>query len=66
MPKTVHQNYKEAYCHRTHTLSLVVHTEVCEAKLLHIVFEGGNLRPTVRLTNESVDVLEILTRNGTV
>lgn len=42
------------------TLTLVIHTEVCQTELFDIVLECADLRPTVRFIDESSDAFEVL------
>lgn len=48
------------------TLPPIRHTEVGEAKRLHIFLEGGTLRPRVGLRNKICDSGEVFARGGTV
>lgn len=47
-----------------HTLSLVAHSEICNAERLDIVFQRRDLGPTVRLSDKRVDVFEVLSERS--
>lgn len=46
------------------TLALISHAEVCETKVLDVLFEGGALQTRVGLFNELFDILEVFPRGG--
>jgi hypothetical protein len=46
------------------SLALVGQSKVCDAEILHVVFEGHTLEAGVFFLNESLDVLESLAGGG--
>ena len=46
------------------TLTLVTHTEIGEAEILHIFLQGGALQTGVVLFDEFVDILEVFAGGG--
>jgi hypothetical protein len=46
------------------TLAVVVHTKVCQAELLHIVFECHDLQTRVGLFNEGLGIFERFSRGS--
>jgi hypothetical protein len=46
-------------------LTLIVHAEVCQSELLDIILQGSDLGSTIRFSDESMDVLEVLSWDRT-
>ena len=46
------------------TLTLVAHTEIGEAEILHVFLEGGALQTRVVFFDEFVDILEVFAGGG--